>query len=83
MNHSLSRHAAEQIRERGLNEADVLAVANQPGQIVIEGNATFHQSVIQIESHPPFLLRILVNPETNIIITAYRTSKINKYWRNA
>ena len=58
--------------------------AFHPQQIVAErGNLKAYQSVIDFGYGKHFLLRAIVDDTLTpaIVVTVYRTSKINKYWR--
>jgi hypothetical protein len=79
-------HAAYEIRRRGLTEELVRAVAENPEQSeqIRPGRWVF-QSRIEMGSPPKtYLVRVIVDTERSPseIVTAYRTSKISKYWRN-
>jgi hypothetical protein len=55
-----------------------------PQQIVDEyGNRKAFQSIIKFETGKDYLVRVIVNDkvEPAKVVTAYRTSRINKYWR--
>lgn len=79
----LSEHAKEQIAGRGIPEEMVKDVAKNPEQkysnhideTVCQSKKAFGEKV--------YLIRVYVNfsKEPPIIISAYRTSKIKKYWR--
>ena len=59
-------------------------VLNNPQQIVVErGNLKAYQSVISFEDGRNFLLRVIVDDTIDpaVVVTAYRTSKVGKYWR--
>lgn len=54
-----------------------------PAQIVPEhGDVVCYQSQVEINGKP-YLVRVVVNDEVSPpkVVTAYRTSKINKYWQ--
>jgi len=80
----LSAHAKEQIAGRGIPEAMVRDVVENPEQkysnhideTVCQSKKVFGEKV--------YLIRVYVNfsKKPPVIISAYRTSKIKKYWRS-
>jgi hypothetical protein len=44
------------------------------------GNVVCYQSKVEINGKP-YLLRVMVNEQTAKVVTVYRTSKIEKYWK--
>lgn len=81
----LSNHAKEQIEARGILEADVWEVVHSPQQIIkSELDKIILQSVLADENGKEYLIRVFVNEvkKPKLIITVYRTSKIDKYWQN-
>lgn len=82
--YSLSDHAEQQIRRRGLTHEIVFDVLANPDQeIKLDESKTIYQKIIywQPESKN-YLIRVIVNlaKDPQLIITAYKTSKINKYY---
>lgn len=78
----LTRHAELQLQERNLSGAQVVAIATQPEQIIEEaGVPLIAQSRVMIDSQL-YLIRVAFRDENNIriVIAAYRTSKLEKYW---
>jgi hypothetical protein len=83
MEYIISEHAKEQIEAREITFSDLLAVVKTPDQkfdfetdeAVCQSKVTFGGKI--------YLLRVFVNYQKNppVIISAYRTSNINKYWR--
>jgi hypothetical protein len=66
---------------RGISEGEVNAVVEAPGQVVeVRKGRCVYQS--RIESG--WILRVFVDVDRDPaeIVTAYRSSKIAKYWRN-
>ena len=60
------------------------SVLEKPGQIVPErGGQKAYQSKVDFGQGKVFLLRVIVDDSVDpaVVITAYRTSKIDKYWR--
>ncbi len=80
-----SRHVQEELEKRKIAQELVKQVLEGPQQKVPElDDITCFQSQVEIDGKS-YLLRVMVN-ETVIppmVVTAYRTSKINKYWREA
>ena len=81
---SISSHAIAEMRRRGINEDivhRVLAAPEQrdavrPGRDVLQSRVEFEQKT--------YLVRVVVDVDRSPpeVVTAYRTSKIGKYWRN-
>lgn len=82
----LTLHAAYEIERRGLTEEIVRGVLENPEQReqLRPGRWVF-QSRLDMGSPPKaYLVRVIVDTERSRseIVTAYRTSKISKYWRD-
>jgi len=78
------KHAEEELQLRNIPRSFVDAVMDNPQQIVWErGEKKAYQSQIDFGSGRIFLLRVIVDDTTSpaVVVTAYRTRKINKYWR--
>ena len=74
MNHELSKHVQQEMDRRGIPLAVVESVLAAPAQKVPEhGDVVCYQSKVEINqketARPPK------------VVTVYRTSKINKYWK--
>jgi len=83
MNYELSAHARTEMRRRGIPLAVVEAVLAAPGQKTPNhGNVVCYQTKVEI-NRKPYLVRVMVDEiaAPPIVVTVYRTSKINKYWR--
>jgi len=68
---------------RGLSLEVVESVLAVPAQKVREhGDIVCYQSKVEI-NQKPYLVRVMVNETTTppTVVTAYRTSKINNYWK--
>ena len=81
-----SKHASEQLIRRSLNRNIVEAVVLNPQQILEDENdtdITIYQSIIK-EEGKLFLYRVFVNTQLlpNVIVTLYRTTKIEKYYES-
>lgn len=78
----LTTHAREQVVRRGLDEQEVLSVAANPEQrFALREGREVRQSR-RAEGPVTYLLRVIVDGG-DTIVTAYRTSKIDKYWRQS
>jgi hypothetical protein len=79
----LTKHLQVEMLRRRIPEALVLQIAETPEQAVKgHGNIMCHQSRIEMEGKT-YLVRVMIKPTVDpaLIITVYKTSKINKYWR--
>ena len=76
-----SKHALEQLKQRDINISIANKVLKHPDQILNSEDKKVYQSVIQ-EKGKNYLIRIFVNDykDPNLIITVYKTSKIDKYY---
>jgi hypothetical protein len=78
----LSPHAAREIARRGLPAAEVRKAIVNPAQTVPvrTGRIALHHRYV--EGGREYLLRIFVDIDRDppVIVTLYRTSKIEKYW---
>jgi len=86
VNFKISKHAKDEIKRRRIPISLVESVLKNPQQIVEEyGNNKAYQSKVDFEENKSYLLRVIVNENVipKKIITAYRTSKIKKYWRES
>lgn len=78
-------HALIEMSRRQISEKDVKAVLANPEQteMVRDGRAVY-QSRLEMDEPPKiYLLRVFVDidPRPPYVVTVYRTSKIEKYWR--
>lgn len=79
----ISSHARNEALRRGIPLEVLESVVRNPQQVVPAlGNKVVHQSRMNIEGKE-FLIRAVVaeTAEENVVVTVYRTSKIDKYWR--
>jgi len=79
----LTDHATRELRRRGLDKQELDDVLKNPGQrLEVRRGRVVLQSKTQ-EGGTEYLLRIFVDIDRNPaeIVTAYRTSKVSKYWR--
>jgi hypothetical protein len=79
--YTFSVHAKERMRARGITESDISDAIKRPDSAVYEHRCKEIIHKIIFENDEKKLLRIFVNTckEPNLIITAYKTSKIDKY----
>ena len=85
MDYRICRHAEWEITRRGIPITSVQAVMAHPEQRLVDESREdrwIYQSRVPSEDGKMNLLRVVVDEvETpSVIITAYRTSKIEKYW---
>jgi hypothetical protein len=84
MRFAISRHARQEMDRRGLAEDLVEKILQNPQQIVDEyGKKKAYQFIINFGTEKDCLVRVIVNDtvEPAKVVTVYRTSKIEKYWR--
>ena len=84
MKFTLSRHAESELRLRKIPREFLESTLNNPQQIVPErGNKKVYQSQLDFGNSKVFLLRAIIDDTVDpaVVVTAYRTSKISKYWR--
>ncbi len=84
MNYKLSRHARLEMERRGISPELLEQVLLHPQQMVPETRGKkAYQSIIDFGAGKKFLVRAIVADENDppIVITVYRTSKVQKYWR--
>ena len=81
----VSDHARAEAKRRQIDEATVLLVARKPEQrLSVRRGREIRQSRIPAATSGKLqLIRVIVdiNTDAETIVTAYRTSKISKYWR--
>jgi hypothetical protein len=83
IDYTISRHAAYEIDRRGIKVETINQILKNPGQrFDVRPGRVVLQSRIQ-ESGREFLIRVFVDIDRRPaeVVTAYRTSKIVKYWR--
>ncbi len=86
MKYRLSNHALEEMTRRRIPHVFVELVLNQPQQVILEREGRkVYQSKLDFGQGKTHILRIIIdeNTEPYTIITVYRTSKIEKYWRQS
>ena len=83
MKFRFTAHALDQMERRRLDRAQIERVLDSPGQIVAQrsGREAF-RSKVHFDRHE-YLVRAIVDRglEPLVVVTAYRTRFIAKYWR--
>ena len=76
-----SRHSLLQMNARGISEEVVLSVIQNPNFIFQQDQSTNVYAKLIEEDEKHYLYRVFVNAAKNpqLVITVYKTSKINKY----
>lgn len=83
IDYTTSDHALYEIGRRGISTATIDQVLKNPGQrFDVRPGRVVLQSRIQ-EASGEFLIRVFadIDRKPAEVVTAYRTSKIAKYWR--
>ncbi len=83
MKFRFSKHAKREMERRKISSELVESVLESPQQIISEkGKMKTYQSQIDFGGGRIFLLRVIIddNFEPPVVVTVYRTSKIEKYW---
>jgi Domain of unknown function (DUF4258) len=80
-----TNHAVSEMARRQITEEDVKTVLAKPEQMemVRDGRAVYQSRLEMGEPPKTYLLRVFVDidPVPPFVVTVYRTSKIEKYWR--
>ena len=83
----LTAHARFQMERRGIKAADVAKVLSAPEQaeVVRPGRVVYQSRFERGGTERVYLLRVVVDVEREPaeVVTAYWTSKVEKYWRGA
>jgi len=80
---ALSAHARSELGRRGIDPKQLDEVLRDPEQIVpAYGGRKAYQSRIESGGRAYLLRAIVSQGEPPTVVTVYRTSKIDKYWRN-
>ena len=78
-------HALIEMSRRQISKKDAKAVLANPEQteMVRDGRAVYQSRLEMDEPPKTYLLRVFVDidPRPPYVVTVYRTSKIEKYWR--
>lgn len=84
MEFKFSKHAELELQRRGLEKSRIEAVLREPEQKTDERDGlSCFQSRLADEQGKIYLVRVIVNPRQNpnLVVTAYQTSKVSKYWK--
>lgn len=78
----ISPHAVFEMKRRGIKPADVRQMIRRPGQVLssVRGRDIYQGFLGRTHR---LLLRVIVKEDTHAyhVVTAYKTSKVAKYWR--
>ena len=81
----LSSHARFEMERRGISEAEIARVLSAPEQadLVRPGRVVYQSRMVFEEPGKTYLVRVFVDIDRRPaeVVTAYRTSKIEKYWK--
>lgn len=83
-NVSFLPHAVERMLERELDSSLVLDIAENPQQLLEEEEVKIAQRrYFDGEARKEYLIRVFFKEQEGekIIVSAYRTSKVQKYWK--
>jgi hypothetical protein len=83
MDFTFSKHVLFEIQRRKLSLDQLKMVTQNPEQIVeVRDKLLAYQSRVRCDSGKSYLLRVIVNVKKNpkLVVTAYKTSKVSKYW---
>ncbi len=80
-----SDHARFELHRRGISEEDVRRVLKAPQQcsFVRPGRCVYQSKISMSQPAKEYVLRVFVDVDRPVaeVVTIYRTSKIEKYWR--
>lgn len=80
----IGAHAMARMQRRGISEDDVRAVLEVPGRIDRGYGGRIVLSSLRYYEREgrDYVLRVVVDVDgaSGVVVTAYRTSKIDKYW---
>lgn len=77
-------HALERLSNREIEKVFIENVVKHPDQIVTEGNRLVaHKKYFDDTKNKEYLYRVFYEEtvEEIIVVSAYKTSKIQKYWK--
>lgn len=79
----LSDHAKEEAQRRNIAIELIESILQSPQQIISAyGERQIYQSKVEIASKL-YLVRVIIEPaDPLLVITVYRTSQIEKYWKD-
>ena len=78
---AFSEHAVERMRSRKISDSEIRIAINNPDNVIQETNCKTVYHKILSEKGSKILIRVFMNTckDPKLIITAYKTSKIDKY----
>lgn len=80
----LTNHAKFEIDRRQISEEAAIGVAQNPEQVIklLQGRRIGQSRYFDSRANKEMLLRVICEERDNLlfVITAYKTSKIDKYW---
>lgn len=78
--YQFSLHSVEQLAKRNITQEMALWVIENVAEKTIQDGVTVYQNMI-LENNKTYLIRVFVNEDKTppLIITAYKTSKTQKY----
>lgn len=81
MKFEVSKHAKSRMKSRGISSTTIRLVLNDADTFQVQDGTIKVYSKIVTENSKPYLYRVFVNDKKNppLVITAYKTSKIEKY----
>ncbi len=81
----LTPHVLWELSRRGLSETTIHAILSAPDQRfeIRSGRVVLQSKIVPGTPEKTFLVRVFVDIDRQPaeVVTAYRTSKIGKYWR--
>ncbi len=81
----LSTHARRQAAQRNIADGVILEIARSPEQVVpLDASREVRQSRrVDPATGRGYLIRVFVDVgrDADLVVTAYRTTKVGKYWR--
>ena len=85
LNFVFTDHALQEMARRQITQEDVRTVLAKPEQMeMVRDDRAVYQSRLEMGDPPKtYLVRVFVDiePVPPFVVTVYRTSKIEKYWR--
>ena len=82
---TFTEHALFQMQRRNISAEDVKAIIEDPEQTdeIRPGRVVMQSRILAGEPPKTFLVRVFidVSQNNNKVVTVYRTSKFEKYWR--
>jgi hypothetical protein len=83
--YEVSEHAQWAMTRRGILRSDVKQVLQNPEQseVVQPGRCVYQSKIVADASSTVYLLRVFVDVDQDPpqVVTVYRTSRVQKYWR--